>query len=484
MAHVHGARRVWHLQLVEGNLTTPRKRHVGVRCFLVGTGKQSIVEHSILRNLGWIRAEHHEQRRVDSIQRWHEPGLAGEHVRHACVGVFLHKQRILGAVCNVTGLVRSDVEPDVGPDMGSDYVTESLKNSELKTSPELKMIEIFFHVPPLSCPPTHALFHSRDLVMYAILERDQPDSSVLGRVWWAGPMSPASTVMGLSKLAQALACEENHGRVIVEVECVGGGDGDPHMIVLGLASAEVNPTLSIVQGRLFGTLRVHKQAWTFLQGRYHSFDDKPAVVNDLVGVQRWFSHGVLSRTGDLPAVVHANGKVEWWVQGRRHRDGELPAVMDPASKRLEWYHNGFLHRDGDEPSVVCSGPLGEKYWYCAGNLHRNDDKPAFVDTQNTMWYRHGERHRDGDKPAVVFLDGSREEWWLNGKLHREDDKPAIVIAGGDRKEWYWHGKRHRDGDAPAFVCVRKTRKSSGSAPIRSWLCKFGGSTARNTGRMP
>jgi hypothetical protein len=51
----------------------------------------------------------------------------------------------------------------------------------------------------------------------------------------------------------------------------------------------------------------------------------PAVV--VYGSQFWYQHGRRHRSHDLPAVVWANGRQEWWV------DGTLQSDLDRAQTR-------------------------------------------------------------------------------------------------------------------------------------------------------
>ena len=76
---------------------------------------------------------------------------------------------------------------------------------------------------------------------------------------------------------------------------------------------------------------------------------------------RYCQWGELHRENDLPAIIYANGKKEWWVNGKQHRDA------GPAVECLEygkhWYRWSSLHRI-DGPAVELLN--GFKAWYLNG----------------------------------------------------------------------------------------------------------------------
>jgi hypothetical protein len=101
-----------------------------------------------------------------------------------------------------------------------------------------------------------------------------------------------------------------------------------------------------------------------------------SFTTDGNGTQRWLdADGKLHRDGDLPAVVCANGRQQWWKHGKRHRDGDLPAVMWPSGARF-WYQHGQQHRDGDLPAVVHTSGTQKwwKQWWVDGVQQTPEDR--------------------------------------------------------------------------------------------------------------
>jgi hypothetical protein len=146
--------------------------------------------------------------------------------------------------------------------------------------------------------------------------------------------------------------------------------------------------------------------------------------------------GKFHSINDLPAIIHVNGKQEWYKNGNRHRDGDLPAIMGGDSQ--EWFKDDRRHRDGDLPAVIFD--YGAQYWFKYGRLHRDGDLPACIHSNRCReWYNDGKRHREGDLPAVIQNDGS-QEWYKDDELHRDGDLPAIIYTDGSQ-QWYKNGIR-------------------------------------------
>jgi hypothetical protein len=153
----------------------------------------------------------------------------------------------------------------------------------------------------------------------------------------------------------------------------------------------------------------------------HRENDKPAIIH-ANGRQEWYWHGQLHRD-DGPAVIRENGRQEWRRNGLLHREG-APAVIYPTGGSEEWWVNGNCRR------IVIFGSVD--LWYDeSGRLHR-DDGPAAVQLGTQEWYRHGQWHRE-DGPAVIRFDGT-QEWYFEGQRHREDG-PAVIWPNGVQEYW-------------------------------------------------
>lgn len=84
---------------------------------------------------------------------------------------------------------------------------------------------------------------------------------------------------------------------------------------------------------------------TYRRGKYHSFNDLPAVIRHNY-IKIWFRNGKKHRDNDLPAIIWNNGTRHWyqyWYQhGQRHRDNDLPAVIYVSGKQV-WYKHGIQY---------------------------------------------------------------------------------------------------------------------------------------------
>jgi hypothetical protein len=153
-----------------------------------------------------------------------------------------------------------------------------------------------------------------------------------------------------------------------------------------------------------------------------------------------------------PTFVTTDGTQIWMENGRIHRDeNDLPAVIY-ANGRREWFHQGDRARADDLPAVICED--GAQIWYVDGRMGRLDDKPAKIEADGTqIWMENGVVHRVGG-PAIVNHALNYQRWVVRGELHRTDG-PALI--DGDHMEWYSHGKLHRLY-GPAMICADGTTK--------------------------
>jgi len=101
---------------------------------------------------------------------------------------------------------------------------------------------------------------------------------------------------------------------------------------------------------------------------------------------------------DQPAIIKADGEIQYYKNGRLHRDGDLPAVIC-ANGDIEYYLNGKRHRENG-PAVIRKN--GDKIWYFEGKIHRGyedesgsgsegkNNEPAIELTNGgRIWFKHG-----------------------------------------------------------------------------------------------
>ena len=134
------------------------------------------------------------------------------------------------------------------------------------------------------------------------------------------------------------------------------------------------------------------------------------------GTQITLLHGLKHSFDDKPAVIYANGQLEWYQHGKRHRDPGPAVICDWYQA---WYLNGLRHRV-DAPAVIYND--GDNVWYLFGKRHRSGGLPAANYSDYKEYYEHGLLHRLTGPASVSpkFIG-----WCLRGKLHNESG-PAIT----------------------------------------------------------
>lgn len=152
----------------------------------------------------------------------------------------------------------------------------------------------------------------------------------------------------------------------------------------------------------------------------HRENDKPAIIH-ANGRQEWYWHGQLHRTSG-PAIICEDGRQEWRQHGLLHREDSSAVIH--ANGDEEWWVNGRCKR------IVVFG--WADFWYDESGLLHREDGPAAVQLGTQEWFRHGQWHRENG-PALIHADGS-QEWYFEGERHREDG-PAVIHPNGVWEYW-------------------------------------------------
>ena len=135
----------------------------------------------------------------------------------------------------------------------------------------------------------------------------------------------------------------------------------------------------------------------------HKFLYKDQLIDDNTIIISTNDQTVINRSDDLPAIVRANGDLEWISNGLRHRDFDKPAI-EYANGNKMWYKYGLTHRDLDRPASESVD--GRRVWYKENKMHRDDDKPAYMSSYGNMtWYKEGKQYRNGNKPDHIRVVG-------------------------------------------------------------------------------
>jgi hypothetical protein len=92
-------------------------------------------------------------------------------------------------------------------------------------------------------------------------------------------------------------------------------------------------------------------------GKLHRTDG-PAMVR-VDGYQAWYEHGLLHRGGGKPAVTYSDGYRVYFEQGELHREGGKPAIVWPDGCKA-YFEQGKPHRLNGPAVVYADGRV--EYW--------------------------------------------------------------------------------------------------------------------------
>jgi hypothetical protein len=211
---------------------------------------------------------------------------------------------------------------------------------------------------------------------------------------------------------------------VLEVELYGQFDTDgektcaTEMKVLRVVARR--EVVAAVGGERTWVSNKNVQYWC-TDGRLHREAPLPAVVGP--NIRMWYTDGILvakeKGAGDRweydasGYLRHARcGGVEEWFdeEGLLHSFQDRPAFICP--EYCEWYTHGVLDRGGDQPAVVYFS-TGDKYWVVRGVFHREDGKPAVEHGDGTREYYYFGVLHNTDMPAYTTPTGD-EEWYNFG----------------------------------------------------------------------
>lgn len=123
-----------------------------------------------------------------------------------------------------------------------------------------------------------------------------------------------------------------------------------------------------------------------------------------------------------PAVIHKNGKMEYYRDGLLHRNEcEGPAVISSDGSNIYYYH-GLKNRsqfDGPaETNILSDGSRVEKY-YQEGVLHRIKEPAVIYSTGPFLYYENGKLHNEHGVASRTLVEGTtdqfKDEYFIHGK---------------------------------------------------------------------
>jgi hypothetical protein len=138
------------------------------------------------------------------------------------------------------------------------------------------------------------------------------------------------------------------------------------------------------------------------KGRFHSFDDKPALVEN------------------------NNSKI-WAKHGAIHRDNDMPAIMATTSQQKIWCQNGLVHREKDRPALSWPNQVDYILFNCSHRIGGPSKQINYFSLYDYKIYCN--RHALIVKNAIdknLPLHVSFLQWYLN--VPNEDINQLINLV--------------------------------------------------------
>ena len=126
--------------------------------------------------------------------------------------------------------------------------------------------------------------------------------------------------------------------------------------------------------------------WVDAKSRLHRGYGLPALVDpEGIYLYTWFKHGRRHRPGDRPAVILADGGLQWWVDDLPHRDGDKPASVYPDGSR-QWWVNGVQHRVGAPAELWSPAATNRGAWLARWHENGRLLSEEYVEQPNPEWF--------------------------------------------------------------------------------------------------
>lgn len=173
-----------------------------------------------------------------------------------------------------------------------------------------------------------------------------------------------------------------------------------------------------------------------------NYDNKVVIYDDdNRKVKCVYTRNGKNHRSDGPAVVYANGDVEYWYEGKlcRVQDETLPAVDTMDLKK--WYTGGVPSRVGG-PAIIAYKKVDWRHPH-ETNAYKWTETRWYYEGGYEVWMENGKYHRIGGA-SVISSTGIEGSWDLRGLGHRIEG-PLTLPDGG--KAWYFKGTKYETEDA-------------------------------------
>lgn len=146
-----------------------------------------------------------------------------------------------------------------------------------------------------------------------------------------------------------------------------------------------------------------------VDGVQHRGGGRPAVLRG-DGTLEYWEDGQLHRANDLPAIEYGRGRRDWLVRGEYRRAADagvavplLPAVVLADGTRV-WVQptTGLVHRDNGLPAIVRAD--GTLEFFENGMRHRANGLPAIDGLRAVRYFEHGREIVRPDSRGRVVED--------------------------------------------------------------------------------
>lgn len=133
---------------------------------------------------------------------------------------------------------------------------------------------------------------------------------------------------------------------------------------------------------------------------------------------------------------------QWYINGAPY-----------AADKAELNGNLLIHRENDMPAILYAD--GHLEWLCRGQLHRING-PAVIDNDGSVeWHVEGMLHRE-DGPARSSEDGHKEYWLFGEQVPEEAldlDVPLKEEEALEQEQWEGEEEKGFEGEVPDSIPI-------------------------------
>lgn len=122
---------------------------------------------------------------------------------------------------------------------------------------------------------------------------------------------------------------------------------------------------------------------------------------------------------DGPAIIHTDGKVEYYYHGKLHRENNEPAVIFPNGSNI-YYSWGIKTRwNGPAETIINEDGSSIQKYYIENQLSRRSGPAVIHSNGEYLYYESGKLHNENGPASHLLVKGTtdkfEDEYWIHGK---------------------------------------------------------------------